>query len=156
MFSLIDQMEKVKAQLTNNTPSIDQAMLGGLLVKNGFSMRASNLTKLENYKNKRDRMLDALDRHIGLYQNDWAKNITWNRPEGGFFIKMELPIIISEQHVADCAEKFGVIFCPMKDFYFRNGGEKELRLSFSSQPIDKIDDGIAALARYLKSRISEK
>ncbi|MDH4471666.1 MAG: aminotransferase class I/II-fold pyridoxal phosphate-dependent enzyme [Fluviicola sp.] len=151
---LIDQMAKVKVQLTNNTSTISQAILGGVLLSHQGSLNEWNQPKFDSYKNKRDCILNNLDKHIGKFKHEWAKDISWNKPDGGFFIKMNLPFEVDDTSVAECASGFNIIICPMRYFYLNDGGEKEIRITFSNLSIDKIDEGIKQLALYLKSNIN--
>lgn len=151
---LIDQMAKVKALLTNNTPTINQAILGGVLLDHNYSLQEWSKPKYESYKIKKNRLLDSLNIHIGQFCDSWSEGIYWNEPDGGFFVKMTVPFEITSGRIYECAEKFSVIFCPMKYFYLENGGEFELRLTFSNLSLDAIDEGVKQLASYFKSVIT--
>lgn len=151
--SLIDEMCKVKAQLTNNTSSISQAILGGVLLDLNYSLSEWSKPKFESYKEKQMAMMKALDKHIKVHQHDWAKHISWNKPEGGFFIKMTVPFPIDTDSVLESASLHNVIFCPMRNFYLNKGGEREIRLTFSNLSLEKIEIGVKQLAAFLKSKI---
>jgi len=152
---LIDEMAKVKAQLTNNTSTISQAILGGVLLDLNCSLSKWNKPKFESYKEKQKIMFNALHKYIGKYQGNWAKDIIWTEPEGGFFIKMTVPFLVDERSVLECANKYNVIFCPMRYFYLKQGGEHEIRLTFSNLSLNQIELGVKQLADYLKSEIIE-
>jgi (S)-3,5-dihydroxyphenylglycine transaminase len=153
---LIDEMVKVKAQLTNNTSAISQAILGGILIDQNFSLNAWNQPKFEMYKNKCDCMIAALDRYIGTYARSWAEGVKWSKPDGGFFIKMSVPFKVDNDTVLESASKFGVIFCPMRYFYLNGGGENEIRLTFSNLSLDQIEEGVKVLADFIQSKIELK
>lgn len=153
---LIDEMVKVKAQITNNTPSINQAILAGILLHHNGSLHEWSKPKFESYRQKRNRMIDCLNKYIGAYSNGWAQGIKWNEPDGGFFIKMSLPFQADIREVYECANKYNIIFCPMRYFYLRGGGENEIRLTFSNLSPDNIEAGVKQLAAYLKSAIRAK
>ena len=148
--ALIDEMVKVKAHLTNNTPTINQAMLGGLLLESGYSLREWSRPKFEAYRRKRDCMVGALHRHVGTYSREWAEGIRWNEPDGGFFLKLEVSFPVDDRSVEDCARRYGVIFCPMRYFYLENGGQCEIRLTFSNVTPENIELGVGRLAAWLK------
>ena len=152
---LIDEMVKVKAQLTNNTSTICQAILGGILLHLDHSFSEWNRPKLESYRKKRNMMVSALDTYIRQFENGWSKGITWIEPDGGFFIKMNLPFEVGPDEVRECAKKYHVIICPMRYFYLKDGGEKEIRLAFSNVDLPDIDEGVRRLASFLRSE-SEK
>jgi monomeric phenylalanine-4-hydroxylase len=149
---LIDEMVKVKAQLTNNTPTINQAILGGVLLNLQYSLNEWNKPKFESYKQKQRVMINALDKYIGTQY--WATDITWNRPEGGFFIKMVVPFTIDNEAVVECARSYNVIFCPMRYFYLGAGGENEIRLTFSNLSVTEIEHGVKQLSEFLKSMLA--
>jgi (S)-3,5-dihydroxyphenylglycine transaminase len=148
--ALIDEMVKVKAQLTNNTPTINQAILGGVLLEMNCSLSEWSQPKFESYRRKRDLTLASLREHIGAYADGWAKGIRWTEPDGGFFIKMTLPFLVDDEAVFESASRFNVIFCPMRYFYLNGGGEYELRLTFSNLSPEEIAQGIKQLACFLK------
>ena len=152
---LIDEMCKIKAQLTNNTSSISQAIVGGVLLDLDYSLSEWSKPKFESYKKKQKCMITALAKHFNPIENVWAQGISWNEPEGGFFIKMTVPFSIDIESVLESAREYNVIFCPMRDFYLGKGGEKEIRLTFSNLSLDKIETGVKQLAEYLKSKIEE-
>ena len=149
---LIDEMVKVKAQLTNNTSAISQAILGGVLLHYNCSLSDWSKPKFLAYKSKRDKMIAALSEHIGAYRDSWAEGISWNEPDGGFFIKMSLPFTVSPDDVVESAKKFKVIFCPMKYFYVEKGGDNEIRLTFSNLTLDAIETGVQRLAAWTRSK----
>ncbi|MHA4812479.1 aminotransferase class I/II-fold pyridoxal phosphate-dependent enzyme [Flavitalea flava] len=154
--SLIDEMVKVKAQLTNNTSTITQAILGGVLLDLNCSLSEWSRPKFESYKMKRDRMVAALKKYIKAFEQEWSGGISWNEPDGGFFIRMSLPFTVDSGSVLECAAKFNVLFCPMRYFYLNKGGENEIRLTFSNLSPDMIEAGVKQIAAYLKSRIDKR
>jgi len=153
--SLIDEMAKVKAQLTNNTSTISQAILGGVLLDLKFSLSEISKPKFESYKEKQAVMMNALHKYIGAYEDDWAAGVSWNRPDGGFFVKMTVPFPVDNESVLESASQFNIIFCPMRYFYLKGGGENEIRLTFSNLSRENIEHGVKLLADYLKSKISK-
>jgi DNA-binding transcriptional MocR family regulator len=151
---LVDEMVKVKAQITNNTSTISQAILGGVLLDLDFSLSKWNERKFESYRQKRDKMVESLNHNIKLFFNEWASGIKWIEPDGGFFVKMSLPFSIAMEDVYECAEKYRVIFCPMQFFYLNSEIDNEIRLTFSNLSLQDIDEGIKRLSFFLKERIT--
>ena len=84
-------------------------------------------------KARRDAMLAALDKHIS--------GCTWSRPEGGYFIWLELPEGTSAKQVLERAE--GVTAVLGTDF---GGAYNTLRLAYSFVSPEEIDEGVARLA----------
>jgi len=150
--ALVDEMVKVKAQLTNNTSTISQAILGGILLDFNYSLSDWSNPKYNSYRHKRDCMVRAMNKYIKSNEEGWAKGIRWKEPDGGFFIKVELPFALNENDVLESVTNFNVIFCPMRFFYLNGGGEREIRLTFSNLSPEHIEMGIRRLAGYLESK----
>jgi DNA-binding transcriptional MocR family regulator len=81
---------------------------------------------------RRDAMLDALAREF--------PSARWSRPEGGYFVWLELPVEIPG------AEAGGVTFVPGTDF---GGAPNEARLAYSFASPDEIGQGVKQLAAAL-------
>ncbi len=97
---------------------------------------------------RRDAMLDALER-------EFSDEASWNRPEGGYFVWLELPAGTSAADLLARAEEAGVTFVKGSDFYpGGRGGESAARLAFSFVSPDEIGEGISRLARLVERRSS--
>jgi DNA-binding transcriptional MocR family regulator len=90
--------------------------------------RVNGLLKL-----RRDAMLAALEKHL--------KGSVWSRPEGGYFIWLELPLGMSAKQVLERAE--GVTAVLGTDF---GGNYNTIRLAYSYVSPDEIEVGIERLA----------
>ncbi|MFA0961129.1 aminotransferase class I/II-fold pyridoxal phosphate-dependent enzyme [Roseivirga sp. BDSF3-8] len=154
VISLAHEMVKVKASLTNSTPTITQAILGGLLLRQDYSLSKYNYEKLQSYRNKLNTTLECLDKYIGSFTSTWASDISWNRPKGGFFLSLKVPFELSDAEVVKCAEDFEVIICPMAYFHQKGGGKNEIRLTFSNLTPQEIETAISRLAKYLEASIA--
>lgn len=152
--ALSDLMAKTKGYITVNTSSINQAILGGVLIKNGFSLKTMNKEKVVSMKRKRNLMLSSLEKFLNVKNAPWANAISWNIPDGGFFITISLPFKVDKNEVAFCAGNYQVIFTPMSFFYFNKGGSNEIRLAFSNIPDKKIENAIKNLTMYFKHKIT--
>ncbi len=96
-------------------------------------------------------MLTAADDHLSCIDG-----VRWIRPQGGLYVWVQLPEQISagpETPLFDAALREGVLYVPGQ-FCYPSEGERvrknTLRLSFGVQTPEKIDQGIAALARAIK------
>lgn len=156
ILKLSDLMAKTKGYTSVNTPAIDQAILGGMLIKNEFSLRILNRPKIEAMKKKRDCLVQALYQFLDLEKAPWATGITWNIPQGGFFITINIPFEVDKKDVIYCSEHYSVIFTPMSFFYLTEGGGKEIRLAFSNISEHDINEGIKRLSLYFKNKILKK
>jgi 2-aminoadipate transaminase len=81
---------------------------------------------------RRDAMLAALDRELPAAR--------WSRPDGGYFVWLELP------EPVETAEAGGVTFVLGTDF---GGAPTEVRLAYSFVSPDEIAEGVARLAAAL-------
>ncbi len=141
--SLAAELSKVKSLTTVNTSPLLQAVAGGILLENGGSLAALMSRKLPSYRANRDRMLACLEAHL-------SGIATWNRPQGGFFLTIDLPFAFDTDCLETCARDFGVICCPMTFFALAPGRERQIRLSFSYVTEEQIEQGIARLARFIR------
>jgi DNA-binding transcriptional MocR family regulator len=92
---------------------------------------------------RRDAMLAALELELGGVA-------TWSRPEGGYFLWLELPPGVDTGELLQRAEATGVSFVKGADFYPRgSGGRNTARLAFSFVSPSEIDEGVARLAVQL-------
>jgi (S)-3,5-dihydroxyphenylglycine transaminase len=148
---LINELSKVKSFLTINTSPLLQAILGGVLLDSGPSFADYLQDKISFYKDSRDLMLYCLDRSFPT--EFWSRDVSWTRPEGGFFITVNLPFIFDNNQLIRCANDYRVICCPMFYFSITPGREKQVRLSFSSVNRDQINNGIERFASFVHDTI---
>lgn len=140
---LADELSTVKSMVTVNTSPIAQAVIGGVLVSCGYSLRAANSEKIAFYRRNLRALLAALDRHF----NDEA--ISWNSPGGGFFAVLQVPVRADEKLLEHSARDYGVLWTPMSFFYTEGGGSHAIRLSCSALRTDQIDEGVRRLAALI-------
>ncbi|MCY4021461.1 MAG: PLP-dependent aminotransferase family protein [Chloroflexi bacterium] len=104
-----------------------------------------HVARLRNqYKLRRDCALAALD----AVMPDSAR---WTRPEGGYFIWLQLPDYVTVDELEGQAQAENVYFASGKGFFVHpEDGAHHLRLSFSYVPLDDLRSGIATLGRIIK------
>jgi DNA-binding transcriptional MocR family regulator len=85
---------------------------------------------------RRDAMLAALEREL-------SGRARWNRPEGGYFLWLELPDELDATELLARASGAGVTFVPGADF---GGPPSSARLAFSFVSPEAIDEGVRRLA----------
>ena len=153
--ALAYELSKVKSLTTVTTPPLLQAVVGGILLENGGSLKSLMAAKLPSYRENRDRMLACLEERFGT-DPALARQVRWNRPEGGFFLTLTLPFDFTEERLTVCARDYGVIVCPMSFFSLlgeKGGRNREIRLSFSYVNPAEIEEGIARLARFVRDTV---
>lgn len=141
---LADALASLKTMVTINTSPICQALIGGMLIAHGCSIKRFAQDKIHKYRKNLAYLLTALDRHLSD-----TPHVTWNRPNGGFFVRLRLPIPVDESLAAMSAKEFGVLWTPMSHFHIDGRVSHELRLSCSYLSEQQIEDGIERLSRFL-------
>jgi 2-aminoadipate transaminase len=96
------------------------------------------------YKAHRDAMEASLERHL-------AGLASWIRPVGGMFFWLDLPEEMDAVALLPQAVEAGMAYVPGAAFYAGAPRLNTLRLSFVTVPPEKIEQGVAALARVLKA-----
>jgi DNA-binding transcriptional MocR family regulator len=93
-------------------------------------------------RERRDAMLEALGERL--------EGTRWSRPEGGYFLWLELREGVDAGGLLDRAEAAGVTFVKGSDFYPGGvGGQNAIRLAYSFVSRKEIRDGIGRLGSLL-------
>jgi (S)-3,5-dihydroxyphenylglycine transaminase len=144
---LADEMSAIKSMLTVNTSPISQAVIGGVLVSSGGSLRTANRDKVAFYRNNLRTMLGALDDHFPR-PGRGERGVRWNVPDGGFFVVVDVPFEAGEKLLELSAERFGVLWTPMS-FFYADGGARAIRLSCSYLKAERIAEGVRRLSELV-------
>jgi len=127
-----------------HTPSFTQRIVHEV-VKDGFlDTHVPTIRAL--YRDQCAAMLAALERYM-------PEGVTWNEPEGGMFVWVQLPPAIDTMKLLEEAIAQHVAFVPGAPFFANEAQHNTLRLSFVTVPPEKIDAGIARLAALVRARI---
>jgi len=146
---LAAELSKVKSLTTVTTSPIVQAIAGGVLIAAGGSLRLLMEEKLPFYRANRDRMLACLEQCFS-----GIEGVRWSRPEGGFFLTLDLPFDFTDECLMACARDYGVVVCPMSFFSLNPGRERQVRLAFSYVTGEQIAEGIGRLAGFVRDRVA--
>jgi DNA-binding transcriptional MocR family regulator len=123
-------------------PFLTQATVAEFLARGRFE---PNLQRVrDELRARRDAMLEALEREL-------PTGASWSRPQGGYFVWLDLPTGSSAAELAARATESGVAVVRGEDFFpaSSGGGASSLRLAFSYETPERIDAGVSALARLL-------
>lgn len=99
----------------------------------------------EVYRERRDAMLVALRTHL--------PNLTWNEPNGGFYIWVGLPEELHSKQMLPRAVRELVAYTPGTGFYADGSGGREMRLSFCYPTPEDIGIGIQRLATVVNGEL---
>jgi 2-aminoadipate transaminase len=91
------------------------------------------------YRERRDAMLDAMD-------EDFPAGARWSRPQGGFYVWLELPEQLDARAMLAKAIAARVAYVPGGAFYADGQGTSHARLSYCFPTSDRIREGIRRLA----------
>lgn len=152
-FALSDEISKIKSFLTVNTSALTQAIVGGLIVSENYSLISYTEKSRVELKKSYEVMLESL---ALCFPSDeaWCMGVRWNIPKGGFFITLELPFCISDTELYTCVREYGVIWTPMSYFYVNEKPSRSIRLSFSYVTEPQIREGITKLSLFVKEYLN--
>lgn len=90
---------------------------------------------------RRDALLVALDGYLA------GTGARWNRPEGGYFLWLDLPEGRNARALLYAAEQHGVSFVAGPDFYpWAGGGRSSARLAYSHASPEQLGEAVRRLA----------
>jgi DNA-binding transcriptional MocR family regulator len=136
---LAQQVEALATSTYISPPFMTQATVHEFLRRGNFEPNLERVNGL--LKARRDAMLEGLERHM-------PDGAVWSRPDGGYFIWLDLPETAPSLAEAEAA---GVTFVPGTDFFADGSGGSSMRLAFSYVTPAEISDGVERLASVLTS-----
>ncbi|QTE31504.1 PLP-dependent aminotransferase family protein [Pengzhenrongella sicca] len=119
-----------------HTSTIDQAAAARWLATTDLDAHVHALC--DAYRVRRDTMLAALPAAL-------PAGSTWSDPDGGMFVWVRLPAGFDTERLLPQALARDVAFVPGAPFFPAEPDRRTLRLSFTTQPPDRIDAGLARL-----------
>jgi len=105
----------------------------------------------ERYRAKRDAMIAALEKYMPT-----EEGITWTRPDGGLFLWVRLPEVIDTEEMFPRALEHNVAYIVGSAFYVDGSGKNAMRLSFSVNSEDEIEEGIKRLCQVVREELAAK
>ena len=120
-------------------PFLTQATVHEFLRRGNFEPNLERVNGL--LKARRDAMLGGLAGHM-------PAGSSWSRPDGGYFVWLDLP---GGAPTVAQGEEAGVTFVPGTDFFADGSGGNSLRLAFSFVSPDEIGEGVQRLAGALRA-----
>jgi 2-aminoadipate transaminase len=127
-----------------HTSTIEQRAAARLLDSFDYDGHIRRLREV--YGERRQAMLTAME-------NYFPSEAKWTRPEGGLFLWIELPNQLSAEGLFDDAIAERVAFVPGSSFFACEPKANFMRLNFSNQKPELIEEGIKRLATVLKRKL---
>ncbi len=143
---IVERLTQIKQFLDLHCNTLGQRAIyefckQGLLEKHFKKVR-------EVYSRKRDIMISALTKYCSSF-------MTWNNPEGGFYLWCELNKGLKSKELLREAFYEKVVFVLGEAFHAEGEGEDYLRLNFTFQKEKLIEEGIRKLGRALNRLIKK-
>ena len=134
---LAAKIEALAVSTYISPPFLAQATVHEFLRRGNFEPNVARVNGLLGAR--RDAMLEALERHA-------PEGATWSRPEGGYFVWLDLERAAPTVAQGEAA---GVTFVAGQDFFADGSGAASLRLAFSFVSVAEIAEGVSRLAPLL-------
>jgi 2-aminoadipate transaminase len=101
------------------------------------------------YRAKRDFMLEQMERHF-------PAAVSWNRPQGGFFIFVYLPPALDAAELFRSAVECKVAFVTGQPFFVDGSGHNTFRLSYAQAGSEDMKIAIRILGRLIKDSLGPR
>lgn len=123
-------------------PFLVQATIAEFVSRGSFEPNLERV--VTELRARRDAMLGALEAEL-------SGRASWNRPEGGYFLWLELDGVDTAALSARSEAEARVAFVPGRGFFLAGSGEgaSSARLAFSYEPPERIAEGVSRLASLL-------
>jgi 2-aminoadipate transaminase len=147
---LVDPVCNQKGNFDFGSPNFSQHLMAKVLELGLIEPHIASIR--ESYGKKLRAMLSAAEQHLST-----ISGIHWIEPTGGLYVWAELPDEIDtgpNGQLFEAAIAEGVLYVPGQYCYPTEGEpvrRNTMRLSFGVQSCERIEQGIAALARAIKS-----
>jgi len=139
--ALVAPIEALVTRTYVSPPLLAQAQLLEFLLSGAFEPHLEFLSSF--LRPRRDALLERLDADLtGVAQ--------WTRPDGGYFLWLELPPTIDAADLNAAAAEVGISFVPGAGFF---GAPNTARLSFSYPSVDDIQEGAQRLTALVLETI---
>jgi len=145
---IVDQLALIKQQVDPHTQNLSQLVVCEL-VEQGVLDRHLSTLKAE-HRRRRDAMVQALRQHVP------AEQLRFSVPDGGMYLWCQLPPTIRARAVQDRALRESVMVLTGDPFYVDQGGDHQLRICYTSQPVSRAVHVAKILARSLAAVAREE
>ena len=142
---IIQQLVIAKQAADLHTCTVEQRAVARMLETFDYDGHIANLCRV--YGERCLTMRRAIEAHF-------PAGTKWTRPEGGLFLWVELPERVRAREVFEDAVKEKVAFVTGDAFFANERRQNFIRLNFSNQQPEMIEEGIRRIAKILQRRIS--
>lgn len=144
---LIRKMTIAKQGSDTHSPNLNQAIVAGFINRGYMPEHIRRISAV--YAKSANIMTEAMAEHFP----EWVQ---YEKPVGGLFIWCTLPEGMNADEIFKRAVEKKVAFVPGAPFYTTPGkGQNTFRLNFSTEPAERIKEGIKRLGELLKEMAAE-
>ncbi len=141
---IMEKINKMKQASDLHSNFLSQRILHRYLSDNDLDEHIGRIKA--QYKAQKNLMVALLKRYTPF-------QVKFTEPEGGMFLWLTLPSDISARAVLNDAVKEGIMFVPGDSFYQKNDCWNTIRLNFTSNSAEKMEEGIRKLGAILHRHI---
>ncbi len=138
--ALVSPLRELAVGAYVSPPILPQAELYEYLQSGDFEPHLREVCAI--LRRRRDALLEVFDELM-------PPDARWTRPDGGYFLWLELPQRQSAHELARSAALAGVTLVAGDGFFAGPGGDHGARLSFSYPPVEQIRQGAVQVARLV-------
>ncbi|HMD88703.1 MAG TPA: PLP-dependent aminotransferase family protein [Anaerolineaceae bacterium] len=137
---LADKVARMAEDTYINASYLNQAIVYDYQQRGWLESNIQHLKEL--YQPRLDTMLKMLDQYMtGL--------ASWQKPDGGFFVGVNLKTDVTAEILLDRANQAGLQLTDGRNFFVQNSGDRFVRLPFCALTPDEIEEGVARLANVV-------
>jgi DNA-binding transcriptional MocR family regulator len=140
---MVERLIALKQIRDCGTSPLLQAALHTFLDRDGMTEHLQRV--LPAYRERRDCMLAAMDRHF-------PDEVLRTRPEGGLFVWVTLPRNLDGENLFQAAQARDVIYSKGDLFHSNADGSHTLRLTYSTASPSQIEAGVQILGTLIRER----
>jgi 2-aminoadipate transaminase len=138
---IIDQLALIKQQVDPHTQNLAQLVVCELVEQGVLDTHLATLRT--EHRRRRDAMVHALRQHVP------AGQLRFSIPEGGMYLWCELAPGVRARAVQDRALRESVMVLTGEPFYVDQGGDRHVRICYTSRPAGDAVRAAQVLARAL-------
>lgn len=140
-----DRIASIRRRATSTyiSPNMVAQSIVNEFARSGAILRSIDTVK-DALRERSSALAEALEREL--------PEARFQKPEGGYFMWVELPESIRADQLFAAAGERGVAFVKGSDFLLE-GGEHALRLAYSGVTVDQVHEGVRRLAEAARSLV---
>lgn len=141
------RLQALKRFADLETAALPQAALARIFASGAMAGPLERLAR--RLRERRDLVVENLRRRM-------PEGCRWTVPQGGSALWLEFPPPVESRELAAAARRAGLLVAPGDLFYPDRRRSRAVRLAFARVALERIPEGVEALAELARDRISDK